>query len=156
MRLLVLAVAMATSSITYASETLSEVISEVYQAEGMTKDQINNKALQCIKSSAGNAAGAVEPAIDGDSAYAIVRTGYTKAMVSFTVRSRITVLAKDGRFKITHTDIDQFSDLANSYVPVYKSWGTGWQKAEESLKGWFPTISACLLKKPEPKENDNW
>lgn len=154
MRLLVsLATVMAFASTTYAAETLSEVTSEVYQAEGMTKDQINSKALQCIKSSGGNAAGAIEPAIDGDNAYAIVKTTYSHALVSSTVRSRITVQSKDGRFKITHTDIDLFSEMARGgYVPVYKSWGTGWQKSEEALKGWFPDVSGCILKKTD----DNW
>lgn len=156
MRPLVLLLAISISSATHAAESLAEVTSEVYQADGMTKDQITSKAMQCIKSSGGNAAKSIEPAVDGDNAYAIVKTAYSHALVAGTVRSRITVQAKDGRFRVVHTDIDNFNDFAKNYIPIYKSWGTGWQKAEAALQGWFPDVSACILKKTEEKTDESW
>lgn len=155
-KLAALAIAMALASPAYAAETLAEVTSEVYQAEGMSKEQITSKAMQCIKSSGGNAAKSIEPAVDGDNAYAIVKTAYSHALVAGTVRSRITVQAKDGRFRVVHTDIDNFNDFAKNYIPIYKSWGTGWQKAEAALQGWFPDVSTCILRKAEEKTDDSW
>lgn len=128
----------------HAADALTEVSSNVYVAEGVAANDILDQAGRCIKSAAGNNANEVFPEKDGGLVYAVVKTRYERALLSWVVRSRINVYAKDGRYKISHTDIEQYNSSGNGYMPIQKYWGSGWQAAEEALTKWFPAIDSCM------------
>lgn len=140
-----------------AVEYLTGVVSDVHQAEGMSATQIAERGLQCIKSTGGNSAEYVDPAIDGTTAYAIVRTSYSSMMVNTILRSRLSVVARDGRFKVAHTDIERYYDPARTYLTIQKGWGTGWEKAQAVLQDRATEVAACVINKPsQPVAGGDW
>lgn len=140
-----------------ATEYLTEVVSDVQQAEGMSADQIVQRGLQCIKSTGGNSATYVDPAIDGTTAYAIVKTAYTSMMIENIIRSRLSVIAKDGRFKVTHSDIESYNEIARGYIQIQKRWGTGWEKTQSALQERSSLVADCIVKKQEnPVVGGDW
>ena len=142
------------SSPASAAEYLTEVVSDAHQAEGMTAQQIVERGAQCIKSTSGNASEYVTTTIDGDTAYGIVRgTHTTMPLIQVVTRSRLSVVAREGRFKVAHTDIE-ILDTKYGNHKVVKQWGTGWQKTEAALSAWSAEVAACILKKPEVAGGD--
>lgn len=146
--------ALALSANAHAVEYLTEVVSDVHQADGMTAAQITERGLQCIKSSSGNAAEYVNPTIDGGTAYAIVRGSHsTMPLITTVTRSRLSVVAKDGRFKVAHTDIEILDHKYGNHM-VVKQWGTGWQKTEAALAQWSAEVASCIIKQPDVSAGD--
>lgn len=141
-----------------SAETLTEVISDVVVAEGMTAADIGDRAMQCIKSSSGNVADKVDPARDGDTAYAIVLTAFKTALGSkSTGRSRISVYAKDGRFKVGHSDIQLLRELTNDWGPIYMYAGAGGKQAKAALEARSAGVAACITKKQDAAPGgDGW
>lgn len=148
--LTLLAVPTAASAVEY----LTEVVSDVHEAEGLAANQIVERGMQCIKSTSGNASEYVTPTVDGDTVYAIVRGSHsTMPLTSTTTRSRLSVVARDGRFKVAHTDIEILDSKYGNHK-VVKQWGTGWQKTETALAAWSAEVAACIVKKPEVAGGD--
>jgi hypothetical protein len=148
--LTLLAVPTAASAVEY----LTEVTSEVHQAEGLAVQQIVERGAECIKSTSGNASEYVNPTLDGDTVYAIVRGSHTTMpLISVVTRSRLSVVAREGRFKVAHTDIE-ILDAKYGNHRVVKQWGTGWQKTEAALSAWSAEVAACIIKKPEVAGGD--
>jgi hypothetical protein len=151
--LTLLAVPTAASAVEY----LTEITSDVYQAPGMSTAQIVDRALQCIKSSSGNTADSVAPAVDGDVAYAVVNTEYRLAfMVQSSARSRLSVLARDARFRVTHTDIegDQRNPFTGKPMQIHTQPGGGAKQAEAAMVARSEALAACIVKKPEVAGGD--
>lgn len=143
----------------FAFEDLNEVISEVIEAPSMTAPQIADRGAQCLKSAAGNAAEVVDPARDGDTAYAVVRIEYSSMMMTSLVRNRVSVIGKDGRFKVTSTDIE-YKPIGGphtyDYGPLAKIVGTGWKKAEAEIRAYHAAVAACITKPASAPGGDNW
>lgn len=132
-----------------AADYLAEIVSDVHQAEGMTADQIVRRGLQCIKSASHNASESVEPAVDGNVAYGIVRIEYSHRLVQNIIRARASVVAKEGRFKVSHTDIERYNELAHGYIGVHTGFGGGSDKVREVLVDHAARIVECIVKPPE-------
>jgi hypothetical protein len=148
--LTLLAVPTAASAVEY----LTEVTSEAHQAEGMTVQQIVDRGAQCIKSTSGNASEYVNPTVDGDTVYAIVRGSHTTMpLIEVVTRSRLSVVAREGRFKVAQTDIEILDSKYGNHR-VVKQWGTGWQKTEAALAEWSAEVASCIVKKPEVAGGD--
>ena len=140
-----------------AIDYLTEVTSDVYQAPGMSTAQIVDRALQCIRSASGNSADNVQPAVDGDTAYAVVQTEYTYGI--FTrgqARSRLAVIARDQRFRVAHTDIegDQRNPFTGKPMQIHKTPGGGAKQAEAAMVARSDAVAACVVKKPEVAGGD--
>lgn len=137
-----------------AADYLTEIISDVHQVPGMTTEQIVARGLQCIKSSSHNASESVEPAVDGDVAYGIVRLEYSHRLVQNIIRVRASVAAKEGRFKVAHTDIERYNELARGYIGVHTGFGSGSDKVREVLVDHAARIADCIVKAREVAAGD--
>jgi hypothetical protein len=122
----------------------------------MSAAQIVDRAEQCIKSTSGNTADAVVPAVDGETAYAVVDTEYRFALSLSTVRSRLSVLAREERFKVTHTDIDNggVNPFTGKRLAVPKQLGGPASAIEAALVERSDAVAACIVKKPEVAGGD--
>lgn len=144
------------AQVAVASDYLTEVVSDVHPAEGMSANHILERGLQCIKSTGGNGATYIDPAIDGDTAYSVVKLAFTRAMIEDMIRYRVSVVAKDGRFKVASTDIERYSDFTHGYLGIAKVWGTGWQKVEEVVKDHSAKVASCITKTQDPIAAGDW
>lgn len=158
MRLYLAALALlAAPCVSHATEYLTEIVSDVHSAPGMTTAQIVDRGLQCIRSTGGNAADYVTPAIDGDVAYAVVDTEYQLAfMVQSSARSRLSVIARDERFRVTHTDIEhnERNPFTGKRMPIHKNPGGGAKPAEAAMAARSEAVAACIVKPPEVAGGD--
>lgn len=140
-----------------AAEQLDQVVTDVIEAPGMTAAQIGDRGLQCLKASSGNVADRVDPARDGDNAYAIVITSLKRMTVTDQVRSRMTVISKDGRFKVAHTDIERYIDFgAGTWKPVQKYMGSGFEAVKGALQDRASAVAACIATPAPTPGGDNW
>jgi len=74
-----------------------------------------------------------------------------KSLLTFNVQSTVTLLAKEGRFKIRHTNIMEAQKstgyMANDgYNKVGRWAGSGWETTKEVLDGLSSRISQCVIK----------
>lgn len=155
----IVAVLLLAASPAFALENLTEVISDVIEAPGMTAAQIADRGAECLKSAAGNAAEVVDPARDGDTAYAVVRIEYSLMIVKNMVRNRVSVIGKEGRFKIASTDIEYRMDSDNhnyKYNPLPKIVGSGWKKAETELRAYHAAVASCITQPKAAPGGDDW
>ncbi|MGV3720614.1 MAG: hypothetical protein ACO1SX_06855, partial [Actinomycetota bacterium] len=79
---------------------------------------------------------------------------YRDGMLEWQMRSRLTLEAREGRFRLTHTSIERLNDQAGGWSPVGKWWGSGWQKAEAALKNISAAIADCIT--AAPAAQDDW
>lgn len=73
------------------------------------------------------------------------------------VKSLITVLTKEGRFKIRHTNIEAIQKNTGAvqntgYYRVGKGWGSSWRAAETALKSVSEKLANCI--QSDPKKED--
>ncbi len=79
------------------------------------------------------------------------RVDYRAKFLEYNAKSTLKFLAKDGRFKIKHTNIQNLQKktgyMANSgYSNVFVQWGSGWQAVEKALNGVSTKIAKCVQK----------
>ena len=77
--------------------------------------------------------------------------------IGHNIQSTLTLLAKDGRFKIRHTNIKYLQKSTggssnDGYMSVTKRWGTGWEDVQTELFALSKKVATCIQK----KEADNW
>lgn len=137
-----------------AAKTLDEVVGEPVTIEGMSAAQIADRAMQCLQAASSNVADKVTSLRDGDTAYAIVMTGASKMMVQFIVRSRMSVQAKDGRFRIVHSNVEQFREMTNDWGPIYTYAGAGAKQAQSALEARSSAVAGCITKTVEQPGGD--
>jgi len=99
----------------------------------------------------------VDANIEGGVITANNRVDYTSKLLAHNVKSTMTFLVKEGRFKIRHTNIEYLQKSTGSmhntgYSRVGKWWGSGWKDAEEALQGISAKVAACV--KTGPKKED--
>lgn len=156
MRNIIFLIAALSSGQVFSVEKMTEVVSDVIEAPGMSANQIGDRALQCLQSASGNVADKVEPLRDGETVYAIVVTGVSRALIVDRVRSRLAVIGKDGRFKVAHTDIERFVEPTGSWRPVEKYLGSGYEPVKKGLEKRAALLAECVVRKPETPGGDNW
>lgn len=77
------------------------------------------------------------------------RVDYTNALIGFSAKSRVSIEAKEGRFRIVQTDIRYLQKGTGSmpndgYGKLIKTWGTGWEKAVTALAAAGDKVAACM------------
>lgn len=153
----ILVVCLLVASPAFAAENLKEVISDPVEAPGMTAVQIADRAMQCIKSASDNVADKVDPARDGDTAYAIVYTGYKTGLGAKSMaRGRLSVVAKDGRFKVISSEIEQPNTFAGGWMPIYGHAGGGAKQARIALQARAQGVADCITKPAPVPGGDDW
>lgn len=141
-----------------APEQLTEVIGGHISTPG-TASEISARAEGC-------AASVLSPGVGGRAIVsrhaasgAVVATNvleYHDGPAPYMLRSRVTIEASQGRFRIRHDAIERRHDqsfgaiiLRNTpWRPVGKWWGSGWQQAEAALRDVSGQLAACIQRPP--------
>lgn len=166
-----------------SEDYLEQIESEVYQTNG-TAAEILTRAKSCIERvvrnddvrtsdtapGMGRVAGDERVAsIPGGPVLVAVRAeegaitahsrvDFTSTLRAYNAKSTLTFLAKEGRFKIRHTEIEVVQKNTGlksnaGYIRVARSWGTGWQSAEQALASVSDRVAGCVRTRAA---NDNW
>jgi hypothetical protein len=137
---------------------LTLVQSPVYETPG-APPEIARRGETCMARllASGRAGGQVIVSSDphGGAVVATNAMEYRDGLLMWQMRSRVTLQARDGRFRIEHTSIERFNEQAGGWTPVGKWWGSGWVKAEDALKAVSASIAACVTG-PAEGAGDDW
>jgi len=85
------------------------------------------------------------------------RLDYTNMLIGFNVQSKITLMAKEGRYKLRHSGIKFLQKSTggssnNGYGKILKQWGIGWETARDELVNLSNKVSSCMV----AKIDDDW
>lgn len=140
-------------------EYLTEVVSEPASANGSITE-IASRADACAARILRAGADSGQVVLSRDLAAGIVVANsaleYRDGLVPWRTRSRVTIEAREGRFRITHSNIERLNEQsigaqmlgATPWQPVGKWWGSGWQKAQEALQGVSAQLTTCIQAAP--------
>ena len=147
---------------TLAADTLDKVESEVFKKDGAPQ-QITSKAKSCIAEiikpgEKGNAqSNNLFILVEENKIIANSQFEYVYMLIRRSAKSKLIFEARDGRFKITHTEIGykQVDTAAlawgpslnenESHRPLIKAWGTGWEEFEKQLQEVSKKIADCVI-----------
>lgn len=142
---------------------LDRVESEVFQTTG-DHQAITKRAVTCITQiiRPGFVDAPTITSSDIESGTIVANNGFTYEFgilggVEQTARSTLTFQAKDGRFRIVHTNIEQFAKgpwTSKGWSPIYVAWGTGGTEAKDALNRISNKVASCVT--AAPSANDNW
>ena len=81
------------------------------------------------------------------------RADFKFMMIGHSVRSRLTVEAKEGRFRFVHSNIESLQKNTgymrnDGYSQIIQRRGTGWDKALEAVNGVEEKIVSCMTNSP--------
>jgi len=144
------------------AENLDEVDSQVYTTTG-THQEIMARAATCV-------AQLMKPGRPGtplilsrdDAAGVMVIDNYTSfsaRMITWALHTKMTFEAKDGRFRIIHTGIEQTADVMGqmsphpNWVPVNKGFPNPWKHAQKAVEDTSTRLATCVT---SPAKSDNW
>lgn len=131
-----------------APDYLTTVQSEVIEAQG-TPAEIAARGERCMAQQLGSGREGGELIVSRDIEAGVVvsrnAVTYMDGLLQWQMRSRLTLEARDGRFRLTHSSIERFNDQAGGWSPVGKWWGSGWQKAEMALKATSAGVAECVV-----------
>jgi hypothetical protein len=134
-----------------ATEYLTQVTSEVYQAAG-TPREIATRASTCMSQhlSPGTTDSQLIISSDLDGGVIVARSAlrYRDGLMNWEVRSRFTLEARDGRFRIDQTNLERFNDMAGGWGPIGKWTGSGWRRAEQAFVSSAATVAQCVTQGP--------
>jgi hypothetical protein len=138
-----------------AAEYLTEVMSQVYQAPGTPKE-LATRAQTCIaqnlRPGTVNAPQIVSSDLDNGIIVAQSALEYGSFPV-WKIRSRFTFEARDGRFRISQTGLEQFNEMAGGWAGIGKWWGSPWKKAEAAFTASADAVAQCVIARPK---RDDW
>ena len=138
-----------------AADYLTEVTSQVYQAQGTPKE-IATRASICIAQTLRPGAVNAPQIVSSDLENGIIvaqnalRFG---SLPEWQIRSRFTFEAREGRFRISQTGIEMFNDMGGGWGPIGKWWGSPWKKAEAAFAGSADAVARCVIAGPK---RDDW
>jgi hypothetical protein len=131
-----------------AAEYLTSVTSEVFQTEG-THDEIARRAQSCIAQKLHAANGPVILSSDPEAGIVTARNEFEYGnLPRWKLRSTLTLEAKDGRFRMVHTNIERFNDGAlggPGWYGVGKWWGSGSKRVEKELTDTAAAVAKCVM-----------
>ena len=108
------------------SRYLQRVESPVYEAEG-DHQAITKRALVCVAQTVrpGLTDAPTVTSSDLDAGVIVANNAFevTSGLLRVRARTTLTVQAKDGRFRIVHTNIEQYLDASYGWTKV-GTWGT--------------------------------
>jgi|GEM_PF-1186744 len=136
----------------HAAEYLTEITSEVYQAEGTSKE-IAQRANTCISQhlAPGTTDAQLIVSSDHDNGVIVARNAvqYPDGMMRWEIRSTFTFEAREGRFRIVQTNLERFN---RRWGPIGKWSGSGWKKAEQAFMGPANEVAQCV----QNAQTENW
>lgn len=153
---IVLGASVVTATSAAAHEYLTSVISQVYQAQG-TQKEIAQRASICIAQNL--APGTIDAQLvisqDLDNGIIVARNATTHGSFPvFKIRSRLTLEARDGRFRIDQTGLERFNEMnGNGWGPIGKWWGSQWKSAETAFDLSAASVAQCVMSAPK---RDDW
>ncbi len=86
-----------------------------------------------------------------------IRVEYYAALTQRVVQSRLTIEAREGRFRMTHSDMR--NSVGSSPADLHlltKIWGTSWERSIKELSDTSEKIAACIKSSAEPKKAEDW
>ncbi|MXO63947.1 hypothetical protein [Qipengyuania oceanensis] len=139
-----------------AREYLTEVVSEVYQTAG-SPAEIAARAQTCIAQHL--APGTVNAPLiitsDIEGGMIVARSAITYgSLPKWQIRSRFTFEAREGRFRISQTNLERFNEYAGGWAPIGKWTGSQWKKAEQAYIASANSVAACVL--ADRSNKDDW
>ena len=130
----------------FAADYLTEVTSEVFQAEG-TASAIASRGRICISQNlaSGVAGGELIISADPNSGIVVANSalGYG-SLPRWRIRSRFTFEARDGRFRIQQTNLERFNEMGGGWGPIGKWTGSQWKGAETAFVLSAAKVAACV------------
>ncbi|MDB5988263.1 MAG: hypothetical protein JWR16_3316 [Nevskia sp.] len=155
-----------------SSRRIDVMTSQIHEASGSAADIIN-RAQDCVARYVSNepatsngvlgigakgrhsaSSDATQPVLesaDPDSGVLMAhsRAPYHHLLLSFEARSRLSVEAKDGRFKIVQNDLayrqlDTGNDASQDFSPIQRLAVTGWDGALEALQEVSDNVAECV------------
>lgn len=77
------------------------------------------------------------------------RVSYYSALIPYSAQARVTVEAKDGRFRIVLTNPERLQRSTgyaptDDFSPMHRVWGTGWQEGVEQLTAAAEKLATCI------------
>ena len=130
-------------------------MSQVYQAPGTPKE-LATRAQTCIaqnlRPGTVNAPQIVSSDLDNGIIVAQSALEYGSFPV-WKIRSRFTFEARDGRFRISQTGLEQFNEMAGGWAGIGKWWGSPWKKAEAAFTASADAVAQCVIARPK---RDDW
>lgn len=146
-----------------AAELVEKVESPVFQHES-TASQLTSRGKVCIaelvKFESGSNSATNPIIIEAENKIiANSRFEYTYLLLRHSAKSKLVFEARDGRFKITHTDIG-YKQVATSgglawgaskndnegHIQLAKVWGTGWEELEKQLQNLSVKVADCVIR----------
>lgn len=136
-----------------AQEYLARIDSEVFQTTG-SQAEIAARARTCIAQTLapGVQGGQLVLSDDGATIVANNVMTYSAALIQWTVRSRIVFEAREGRFRIAHTNIERFVQGYGGWQGILKQRGSGWKAAETAFQTTSTALASCVQNAPA----DDW
>lgn len=147
-------VAAAMTSPAAAAEYLTEVTSQVYQTPG-TSRELATRAQTCIaqnlRPGTVNAPQIVSSDLDNGIIVAQSALEYG-SLPAWKARSRFTFEAREGRFRINQTGLEQFNEMAGGWAGIGKWWGSPWKKAEAAFVASADAVARCVMAGPKQED----
>jgi hypothetical protein len=134
-----------------AAEYLTVVTSEVYQAVGAPKE-LATRASTCISQhlAPGTTDSQLIISSDLDGGVIVARSALEYgSLPRWKIRSRFTLEAREGRFRIEQTNIERFNDMAGGWGPIGKWSGSQWKKADETFAASASVVARCVIDGPK-------
>lgn len=159
-----------------------EIESDTFQLEGSTVEGILEKAQECfarelrnesiVLSDSGDqlgifsqrdssktavASSGTDITVLPDSVIATQNVDFRHMGVKRNVRSRVELQAREGRYRITHMNVEhaQYStgSISNDgYGPVHTGWGAGSKPAIQALENVTSELADCIQADPSDEE----
>lgn len=133
---------------------LTEVVGPVVEREGAASD-IAAAARRCVAENLGSGRSGGDLILSDADNTIIARNAvsYRDGLMTWQVRSRLTVEARDGRFRISQTSLERLNDASGGWSPIGKWRGSGWQKAEQAFADSARSVEDCIARSPT---SDDW
>jgi hypothetical protein len=146
------AIAVASSPAHAAAKYLDSVESPVFQTSG-DHQAISKRALTCIAQiiKPGFIDAPTVKSSDLDAGIIVANNGfdYSDNFSKTPVRTTLTFEARDGRFKITHSDIEQFIDpkfgFSSGWMRVGAWAGSGSKRIEQRAQEISAKLADCVM-----------
>lgn len=150
LRLCLAGLAFCVSGTAIAAEYLTEVTSEVYQTGG-TPREIATRAQTCMAQHL--APGTVNAQLfvnsDLDNGIIVARSAVEYGSLPvWRIRSNFTFEAREGRFRISQTNLERFNDMAGGWGPIGKWTGSQWRGAESAFQSSATVVASCVMSTP--------
>lgn len=167
MKLFIWSIAIALSGIatlpaTAHAENLESVESQVYTMAG-SRQHLLARAQVCIPQVIRPGAPGMPLIVDRDEAAGMIvvdlYSHFSARLITWAIHSHMTFEAKDGRFRIVHSGIEETADprgplsLNPGWVPVSKDFPNPWKHAQKSLEDSSAKLSECMMR---PAAASDW